>query len=194
MPVAIEQATWLACRVREDRRVVAHSAGHGEVRFDLESLDRSARGWRAYLQGVAWALGPEQVGGLDMALWSDIPIGAGLSSSASLEIGMALAFGVAAGATLDPREMARAGRKAENEWVGVPTGIMDQLVVALAETDSASLIDCRSLEVEQIPFPAGWTVAVLDTTTRRELVGSRYGDRRQACEARRPRPRPVCRP
>ena len=133
---------------------------------------------------MAWAL--QQAGivlnGFDGVMQGDVPIGAGLSSSAALELAAARAFAAASDAAWQPIEMARLSQRAENEWVGVNCGIMDQLISAVGVAHHAVLIDCRSLETQQAPLPDGTAVLVLDTGTRRGLVTGAYNERRQQCE------------
>jgi galactokinase len=112
----------------------------------------------------------------------DVPIGAGLSSSAALELAAARAFAALGGMPWEAREMALAAQRAENEWIGVQCGIMDQMISASGEEGHALLIDCRSLETKSVPIPAETAVVILDTSTRRGLVDSAYNDRRAHCE------------
>jgi galactokinase len=113
----------------------------------------------------------------------DVPRGAGLSSSAALELATAQAFAVASGFPWDEAKIARLCQRAENEWVGMRCGIMDQMISAAGQADHALLIDCRSLKTEIVPLPPGTVVVVMDTTTRRGLVDSVYNERRAQCEA-----------
>jgi len=113
----------------------------------------------------------------------DVPLGAGLSSSAALELAAARAFAWTASLPWDPAAMALLGQKAENQWVGVNCGIMDQMVIAAGRQDHALLLDCRSLAYELVPLPPTVAVVVLDTGTRRGLVDSAYNERRAQCEA-----------
>jgi galactokinase len=182
LPMAIERATWVALRLRDDRRVRLVSEGYPEAEFALDPLDRTGLPWVQYVKGVAWALGPESVAGWEGAVATDLPVGAGLSSSAALELAAARAFWAAAGKAWDPPAAARAAQRAEVEWVGMACGIMDQLVVACAEAGRAFFLDCRSLGWAASALPAGTTVVVLDTGTRRDLVASAYNERRAACE------------
>ncbi|MFW5947888.1 MAG: galactokinase, partial [Gemmatimonadota bacterium] len=133
----------------------------------------------------AWALTGAGHGlkGWEGALGSDVPIGAGLSSSAALELATARTFAAISGLEWDPPAMARLAQRAENEWVGVNCGIMDQMISAAGREDHAVLIDCRSLETTPVPLPDETVVVILDTATRRGLVGSEYNERRQRCEA-----------
>lgn len=128
------------------------------------------------------AAGGASLRGLDGVLTSDLPAGAGLSSSAALELAAARAFSVTSGLVWDATEMALVSQRAENDWVGMNCGIMDQLVCAAGVADHAVLIDCRSLDVHSVALPAGTQIAVLDTLTRRELVDSEYNVRRDSCE------------
>ena len=113
----------------------------------------------------------------------DVPIGSGLSSSAALELAVARAFQTVSGFAWSPPDIARCAQRAENEWVGMNCGIMDQMITAAGVAGSALLIDCRSLETAQVPLPPDSVVVVLDSVTRRGLVDSAYNERRAQCEA-----------
>jgi galactokinase len=144
-------------------------------------------GWAAYPAGVAWALAAAgyQVPGACLAIDSDVPAGAGLSSSAALECVTALALTELAGLSVDRRELAAIARRAENEFVGVPSGIMDQTASLLGRSGHALLLDCRSLETAQVPFdPAasGSCLLLINTRARHELRTGEYGQRRAECE------------
>jgi galactokinase len=172
---------------REDRRLRLHALDFSEtVDLALEDLGpRSVQGWAAYVAGTAWAIaGPGRtLVGMDAAFGSDLPIGAGLSSSAALEMATARALCQASGIPWDAPAMARAGQKAENEFVGVNCGIMDQFASAASREGCALLLDCRSLETRSTAIPPGALVVVMDTGARRSLAGSAYNDRRASCEA-----------
>jgi galactokinase len=186
LPMAIDRAIWLALRKNPDRVVRVHSLDFDEAaEFSLNSLQRGIAAWAEYLQGVAWAL---QEAGHTLAGWEgvfagDIPIGAGLSSSAALEMAAARAFATVSGLPWDSAAMAKAGQRAENDWVGLNCGIMDQMISAGGRAGHALLIDCRSLACEAVPLPPDTAVVVLDTSTRRGLVDSAYNERREECEA-----------
>ena len=120
--------------------------------------------------------------GWEGVMSSDVPVGAGLSSSAAIEMATARAFAQVAGFDWDPVRMAQAGRKAENSWVGVSTGIMDQMASAACQAGHALFLDCRSLDYENIPLPDGVSVVVLDTATRRGNVDSGYNERFKQCQ------------
>jgi galactokinase len=151
----------------------------------VQDIQDGEAGWGEYLKGVAWAL--QEAGhalqGWEGVVAGDVPVGAGLSSSAALELATARAFAMTSGLRWDPKVMALMGQRAENEWVGVNCGIMDQMISAAGVEGHALLIDCRSLETQPVPLPPGTAVVVLDTATRRGLVDSAYNERRAQCEA-----------
>lgn len=186
LPMAIDRAAWLALRPRSDRHVCVHSLDFDQtVTFALADLHRDGAGWAEYLKGVAWAL---QEAGLPLAGWEgvmagDVPVGAGLSSSAAVELATARAFAAVSGLTWDAAAMARLCQRAENAWVGVNCGIMDQLISAAGVAGHALLIDCRSLAVQPVPLPAGAEVVVLYSAAPRTLASSAYNQRRAECEA-----------
>ncbi len=186
LPMAIDRAAWIALRPRSDDKVIAMSLDFDETReFDLQRLVKGDGGWVEYVKGTAWAMreAGHALTGFEGVVAGDVPLGAGLSSSASIEMATARAFAAASRLSWDPAPMALLGQKAENDWLGVNCGIMDQLISALGVADNALLIDCRSLETRPIPLPSGTTIAVLDTATRRGLVSSVYNERRAQCEA-----------
>ena len=141
--------------------------------------------WIDYIIGVAWALQRQgyPLQGWEGALAGDVPIGSGLSSSAALELAAARAFYCVSGFPWDAAQMAQIGRAAENEWLGIQTGIMDQMISAAGIAGRALLIDCRSLECTPAPLPDATAIVILDTGTRRGLVDSAYNERRAQCEA-----------
>jgi galactokinase len=185
LPAAIDRELWIALRPRPDRRVLVHSLDFGPGEFPLDGLSHGEDAWIEYAKGVAWVLGEEgrSLTGWEGVLGSDIPIGAGLSSSAALEMAALRAFAAVSGFPWEPKEAALLGQRVENHWMKVNSGIMDQLAVGLGRAGHALLIDCRSLEVEPVPLPDGVALVVLDTGTRRGLVGSAYNERRERCEA-----------
>ncbi len=186
VPMAIDRAVWIALRPRADGRVVGYSLDLDQsVEFWLEDNKDEQVGWGDYVKGVAWAL--EDAGyalrGWEGVVTGDVPIGAGLSSSAALEMATARAFAATSDFPWEATKLAKIGQRAENEWVGVNCGIMDQLISAAGVADHALLIDCRSLETQAVPLPPDTVVVVLDTMTRRGLVDSVYNERRAQCEA-----------
>jgi galactokinase len=185
LPIAIDRGLWLAMRPRADRRVrIWAELGEEWAEIDLDRLEQH-HGWAAYVEGIAHELAVEGVEllGFDGALTSDLPAGAGLSSSAALELAAAKAFSVSSDFAWDPKQAAIMGWRVENEWLGLSSGIMDQLVCGSGRVNHALLIDCRNLTTRPVAIPAGSDVVVLDTGTRRKLTESRYNERRLECEA-----------
>ncbi|KJL48812.1 Galactokinase [Microbacterium hydrocarbonoxydans] len=201
LPFAIPHRTVAAVGIREDgigrvRVASTFAAEPVEVALDdLATLFPTATGsepavpeWAAYPLGVAWALA-EAAGragaGVDIAIASDVPVGAGLSSSAAIEGATASALNDLWNAGLDKTALARIGRKAENEAVGAPTGIMDQMASMLGEPDAAIFLDCRSLEAQLVPLgvaEAGLAILVMDTRVKHAHSTGGYGERRASCE------------
>jgi galactokinase len=187
MPLALEQAAWLAARARPDRQVVLWSENFNDRQeFSLDAITHAAGEgrWSNYTRGAAAVLAQRGVRlrGMDAVIWGDVPIGAGLSSSAALEVASALAFAAIALAELDPLEIARLTQQAEIEFVGVNCGIMDQLISVMGQAGHALLIDCRSLACTPVPIPGACAIVVADTLKRRGLVDSKYNERRSECE------------
>jgi galactokinase len=189
MPIATDAATYTSAAPRDDRLVRVFSTTMGEqAEFSLDDLQAKGAGhWADYLQGVAWSLGVDkhELRGVDAVIVSDVPAGSGMSSSAALEVSWALAMlGVAGQRHPDKKALALACQRAENEFVGMKCGIMDQLASILGERDSAILLDCWTLEHEAVPLPAdALTVVVMDTGKPRQLVGSEYNTRVSQCKA-----------
>lgn len=185
LPLAIDRATVAAAAPRDDRTVRVRSLATGETaEFSLDQSDPRPRGnWLDYAQGVALALARRvPLRGADVALRTTVPIGAGLSSSAAFELAVGLALLSAAGAELEPRELAHAAQEAENAFVGLRSGIMDQLASALGMRDHALLIDCRSEDVTPVPLPPQAALVVADSGVKHELAGSAYNERRAESE------------
>lgn len=186
LPMAIDRAVWIALRPRTDGQVRVLSVDFdSEASFALDDLRKGDLEWIEYVKGIAWALreAGHALTGWDGALSGDVPAGAGLSSSAALEMATTRAFSVTSGFSWDAPTMAKLGQKVENQWMGVNSGIMDQMISAAGKADHALLIDCRSLETELVRIPSGSVVVIMDTSTRRGLVGSAYNERREQCEA-----------
>ncbi len=192
LPFAIDRRTVVALGVRDDRRVRVASTFADEIaEIDLDALAPDALGgWSAYPLGVAWACSEfgadlAAVPGVDLFIDSDVPVGAGLSSSAAIESAVALALNDVWQLGLDRRTLARVGQRAENVAVGAPTGIMDQSASLLGEVDHAVFLDCRSLESELVPLglaEAGLAILVIDTGVKHSHATGGYGERRAACE------------
>lgn len=187
LPMAIQQRTLVAAAARADRCVRVYSADlDEEVRFDLnQPYVNGARHWSQYVEGVARTLvsGGVALPGADLMITSEVPLGAGLSSSAALELATALALIELANGKLSAQELARIGQTAEHEFVGVKCGIMDQLVSAMAQQGHALLIDCRSLMTRQVALPRGeFSLLLCDTGVRHSHTDSGYNERRSECE------------
>lgn len=185
MPMAIDRRLMVAVSARADDRVVAYAESFGEQReLDLTRPPISgARQWSDYVAAVCRVLAAaHSLPGMNLYISAGIPVGAGVSSSAALEIALARAVGETLGFPWDPILMARAAQRAENEFVGVNCGIMDQLTAAAAREGSAMLLDCRSLEMAEVPLPDDLAIVVMDTGVRRSLAASDYNARRSVCE------------
>jgi len=185
LPMAIDRAIWLALRPREDGLVHAQSLEQSlPCEFALEDLKQTDQGWAEYLKGMTkmLRLADHELVGWEGVFASDIPMGSGLSSSAALEMAVGLAYCVVSDFPFDGMEMARLGQRAENEWIGANTGIMDQMISANGRAGRALLIDCRDLSSESIALPTGLSVLVMDTMTRHDHRTSGYNERRNHCE------------
>ena len=187
LPMALDRETVAAAAPREDRTVRVHSLNRvEEFTFDLDRPGEPRRGiWLDYVEGVARALEDRglRLVGADLMLLSDVPAGAGLSSSAALEVSAGLALASVSGHSVDPVELALAGQQAEHEYVGAQVGIMDQFVAVLGREGHALLIDCRALTAEAIPLDTTRVVVVVaDTHVQHELAASEYNQRRAECE------------
>lgn len=192
LPFAIDRATTVALSPRDDRRIRLVSTFDDQVvSSDLDAVERrDFDGWSAYPLGVAWAFGERGVRlgeqrGFDLAVDSDVPVGAGLSSSAALEMAVAVALNDVWRGGFDGADLARIGQRAENVAVGAPTGIMDQSASVFGQRDAAVFLDCRSLAVEQVPLgfdAADLVLLVVDTKVEHQHSTGGYRDRRAACE------------
>ncbi len=185
LPIALNRATWIALSPHGSQEVHLKSLDFDEsVTVPLHQKLNQDRGWQEYLKGVVNIMSREKMmlKGWHGVVAGDVPIGAGLSSSASLELALAKAFAVAGDWKWEPQKMARLCQKAENEWVGMNCGIMDQTISALGQKGHALFLDCRSLETKQVALPDSLDVAVMDTGTRHKLVDSAYNERRSQCE------------
>ena len=187
LPMALPLDTAIAMSDDGDETsglVTVSSVGFGEVVIDPTADPRSVVTWSRHIAGVVGLLAGHGVpaGGWRAAIDTDIPIGASLSSSAALEVGVITGLLARAGVQWPPIAVARLGQQVENEVVGLPSGIMDQFISAGAVARHASLMDCRALTLTPTPLPDGVVVAVMDTGTRRVLAEAEYGERRSACE------------
>jgi galactokinase len=190
LPFALDRGVVVAAARRRDAvlQLWSRQAPEDAVSLPLASLAAgSVTGWAAYPAGVAWAMRAAgyEVGGASLVIESDLPRGAGLSSSAALECATALALAGLYEVNVPRAELARLARRAENEMVGVPSGIMDQSASLLGEARRALLLDCRTGQTSLVPFDpaaAGLTLLVVDTGVRHALTDGRYALRRRECE------------
>jgi galactokinase len=187
MPVAIGPETRVAVRRRGDGEVRVAALNFGEVDAFIPSPDlQKARlgGWRDYIRGTVAILAREgvEIGGLDMAVLGDVPMGTGLSSSASLEVSVATAILAVAGRQEDPKRVALWAQAAENDFVGMRCGNLDQLASAATVEGAALLIDCRSLDLRPVAMPSDAAVMIVQSGVVRGLVDGHYNERRRQCE------------
>lgn len=185
LPVALDRAAWIAaspvagCEVRLCALDLDKDAA-----FSLDNISSSDGGWADYPRGVAWVLQDDglELTGLEAALTSSVPVGSGLSSSAAIEVAFAYTWQMLSGFERDRRELALLCQRAENAYVGVNCGILDQMASALGAEGYARLLDCRTLESELVPLPKDVAIVVADTKVRRSLASSEYNVRRAQCE------------
>jgi galactokinase len=186
LPAAIERAIYFAGRARDDDKVTIQSLDyHGVSTFSLDQLkDKSLPDWTRFPRGALWVLREEGYPqrGMDLTIAGNVPGGAGFSSSAAVEVAMFEIASALLGIKLDQRQKALLGVQVEHRFIGIRTGVMDQMISALGRAGHALLIDCRSLDATPVPIPKGVTLMALDTGKRRQLVQSEYGQRREQCE------------
>lgn len=186
MPAAIDFYTWVVMAARDDRRLVARSENFDEtVEFDLDEREPRPRGhWSDYPRGVAVML--ERAGhilrGANLLVRGEVPIGSGLSSSAAIEVATGYALVHGAGASIDRMELAKLCQRAENEFVGMRCGLMDQFISCFGEEGRALMLDCRSLDYYRLPLPQGVNLVIANTMVKHELASSEYNLRRAECE------------
>jgi galactokinase len=194
LPVAIDRAVWIAFAPRDDGRVHLVAANYdnqsaGFLLQDYAPMGTGARSekvrWMNYPSGVAWALQQRgvQLRGFDGVIYGDVPAGAGLSSSAAIELATAVTFQSVSGFTLPPQELARVCQVAENEFVGNRCGIMDQFISAMGRAGHALLIDCRDLSHRLVPLPDELRIVICNSMVERALTHSAYNTRRVECES-----------
>ena len=186
LPAAIEFYCWVAAALRADRRLVVHTQNINEtVEADLDSLAPSGKShWAKYPLGVAWALerAGKRLNGANVLIAGDVPLGAGLSSSAAIEVATGAALLHESGHAIDRTELAKLCQQAENEFVGARCGIMDQFVSCHGRAGHALLLDCRSLAFELVKMRSGIQLVICDTRVKHELGASEYNSRRAECE------------
>jgi galactokinase len=175
LPCAIDRYTTVEAHTRDDQTVTVEATDIGETdEFTLDHIERTGT-WRDYVRGVVHLLAP--TAGAHLRISSDVPRGAGLSSSAALEVAVARALNAEMPAT----QLALLAQRAENEFVGVQCGVMDQFSAALAQPDNALLLDCGDLTYRHIPIPAGVALVIADSRIEHKLAESGYNNRRAAC-------------
>ena len=187
LPAAIQLQTSIAFAPRQDGKLVLHSENYSEeAEFRLDELPAKARGhWSDYVVGVAQKLRERgtHLKGASLSIHGDVPQGAGLSSSASLEVAACRAILEASSTTMEGAEVARLCQRAENEFVGARCGIMDQFVSVHGKEGHALLLDCRSLEYHHQPVPKAVRLVICNTMVRHSVAGGEYNQRRKECEA-----------
>jgi galactokinase len=187
LPFAIKDRTLVAARKRNDSTVRIASAQRRNkiVTVDINQMKPGLKGeWERYALGVLWAMGIKE--GVDLLIDGNVPLGAGLSSSAALECSVATAMNHLFDLGFNLEELARLTQKAENQYVGVPCGIMDQSVSLMATQGSALLLDCRDLSTKNIPFDvasSGLELLIIDTQAHHALTDGGYAERRASCES-----------
>lgn len=186
LPLAIDRACYVLAQPRSDRQLRIYSEQIPQtVEARLDDPPSSSHHWSEYVRGVAWALreAGHETSGADILVSSQVPLGSGLSSSAALEVSVALALLAIAGQEMPRKELALACQRAENEFVGMRCGIMDQLAACFGRTGHALLIDCRTLDVEPVPLDESQVrVVVANTMVKHALASSEYNRRRADCE------------
>jgi galactokinase len=188
MPAAIGFHTRAAVAPRPDRKLVIHSENYSEqVEFDLDHLPEKGEGhWSDYVVGVVKMLvrSGNKLGGANLLVDGNVPLGAGLSSSASIEVAVGYALLDLGGPnTIDRTQLALLCQQAENEFVGALCGIMDQFVASHGKRGQALLLDCRSLEYRQLPLPDDVAIAICNTMVKHSIAKGEYNQRRAECEA-----------
>lgn len=184
MPVAIDKGIFVAAsRSQSPSRVISNELGEGTP-FDPQTLKPLEDiGFTKYAAGMAWALKDQgRATNLNAVIASNLPIGSGVSSSAAFEMAFGTIWNQFHGWKLEPKQLALLGQKCENHFVGVNSGIMDQLASACGKSNQAMKIDTRNLDIVYAPVPSNYSVMILDTKMGRELAGSAYNVRRAQCE------------
>jgi galactokinase len=188
LPIALPQRTVVTFQPSDaDAITVCSDRVDGSVRIPLDTRPGEVTGWAAYVAGVVWALhgAGYSVPGGTMSITSDVEMGSGLSSSAALECSVLGALTSAVGVRIDRVEQARLAQRAENDYVGAPTGLLDQLAALFGEASTALLIDFRELTVRPVPFDpeaSGVALMLIDSRARHGHVGGEYAARRASCE------------
>ena len=187
LPFAIADRAYAAIAARSDGlvRIASHQRKEKIFSIDISDVKPGSKGdWEKYVLGVLWSLGITK--GVDILVDGSVPSGAGLSSSAALECSVAVGLNALFSLEMSKQDLARATQKAENDYVGMPCGIMDQSVSLMGQAGAALLLDCRDLTTESIPFDvasAGLELLIIDTQAHHALVDGGYAERRAACES-----------
>ncbi len=192
LPAAIDRAVWLVAQPLEHTRVDLYAMDFEmRISFDLDAVEgkidtvgKALPDWALYPASVAWALQKAgyRIGGIRAAYTSNLPIGAGLSSSAAVEVGFGMLWNVAYSLGIEPIMLAQLCQRGENEYVGVACGLMDQFASACGVAGHALYFDTRSLEWQALPLPPETVIVIADSGVRRSLTSSAYNDRRRSCE------------
>jgi galactokinase len=185
LPAAINLYTWVAAAPREDGVLAARSAEMtGALRASLDAAFERSHTWTDYVTGVVQSLRRSGVplNAASLLVRSEVPLGAGLSSSAALEMSVACSLLEIARRTVAPESLARICQLAENEYVGAPCGIMDQFVAGVGRAGNAVFLDCRSLQYEYVPLPADVSLVLCNSMVKHSVAGGEYGKRRAQCE------------
>jgi galactokinase len=184
--MTIDRDTWIAARPRADRRVAIYSLNvAGGSEFDLDRIEYdSVTPWTNYVRGVAKFLqaAGHSLAGFDGLVHSTVPFSSGVSSSAAIEMAAGVMFQLVSGFRIDPVQLALIGQQAENRFVGVNSGILDQYSSAMGEAGCTLLLDCKHLTSRNTPIAQGLQVVICDTRAKRTLAGTEYGERRAQCE------------
>ena len=185
LPMAIDRHIKIAFRLRNDDKIKLQSIGFdNEINCSIYD-DKYVGDWQDYVKSISWVLlkNNYELKGWEGVMTSNIPVGAGLSSSAALLLAILKVFSVTSNFSWDGLKMAKLARTAENEFLQLKSGIMDQMICALGRPEHAMLLDCRDLSSKFVTIPSNVKIIILDTLTRRELVDSKYNERVKQCEA-----------
>ncbi len=188
LPMAIDRRIALAARSRKDQQIHVYARNFNQwdrFRLDQKMSPLPANNWGNYLRAIVWSLleNGYRLKGMDAVIGGDVPIGAGLSSSAAMEVVLGYALLRLSGHLVDLAQLARMAQTAENEFVGMRCGIMDQFISCLGLSGHALLLDCRDLSYQTVPLPKKTAVVIVESGVRRGLVDGAYNDRRRECEA-----------
>lgn len=181
LPCAINLRTYAAAKMRKDKKVKVVSLNLN-IEYTIDNIEdiKPSYNWWSYIIGCSYVLDIKS--GFNIAVFGEVPIGGGLSSSASLEVASLCAISKLFGIKLEKKEIAFLCKKVENEFVGVPCGIMDQLCSAMGEKQHALLIDCRTYDIKFVKFPYEWKIIVCDSGIKHELGSSEYKNRQEECK------------